>query len=334
MWDQLPEDQGQHRYDELCENAWKEMISKGASAETISNRSPSAKFEAERILGELIEGLEPIEVDIHAKLIKQSGDMQMREAGMNAVDCFRVMQASAERSLAEMQRKLHQESQANAAKRQEMIRVKEEQVAYLKSCVEEQAHDRQVFLEKVRQEREKERHEMKEVRVQMRKVSHVIAVGSPHEVRERDREVAPLKRQTLTMDQAEKSGIEHMMGGKGSESHELKELQKLALKLWEQMCGLELEAGAKKRREDEQATVRKTRIKQLKLDHKKAESDLKELQAHIRRQVVTEANKMRKATSELQRRIDTAKSQAVILATKPAPQLFYWWFKLVAAVSK
>ena len=72
MWDKVAEEEGYERYDELCEiEAWKEMISNGASTALISNVKPEAKAEAEKIVSELIHNAEPVELAIQDEIVNQ-----------------------------------------------------------------------------------------------------------------------------------------------------------------------------------------------------------------------------------------------------------------------
>jgi len=85
MWDTVPEDEGYDRLDDLCEtDAWNKMISTGAGTAMIYSISPNAQAEAERIVGELIKNVQPVELAIQDETLNQVKTEAQTAAGQKA----------------------------------------------------------------------------------------------------------------------------------------------------------------------------------------------------------------------------------------------------------
>ena len=156
MWDRVPEDEGNDRFDELCETgAWKEMITMGASTGMISNVSVDARGEAEKILSELIKNAQPVEVAIQDEMVNQRKTVAETGAGMVLSKHLREMQAEAERKLNQLHETLEKEKDAKAAKTQELTRAQESEVTKLREQAGEQVRGwQQEQAEHLQQERE------------------------------------------------------------------------------------------------------------------------------------------------------------------------------------
>jgi len=156
MWDRVPEDEGNDRFDELCDTgAWKEMITMGASTGMISNVNVDAKGEAEKILSELIKNAQPVEVAIQDEMVNQRKTVAETGAGMVLSKHLREMRAEAERKMNELHETLEKEKDAEAAKTQKLIRAQESEVTRLKEQVGEQVREWQTAqAEHLQQEQE------------------------------------------------------------------------------------------------------------------------------------------------------------------------------------
>ena len=83
MWDSVPEERANERFDELIgTGAWKEMIERGASTARISNTSANAKADAEEIVAQLIKNVQPIEMAIQDEMVNQGKTALQTGAGV------------------------------------------------------------------------------------------------------------------------------------------------------------------------------------------------------------------------------------------------------------
>jgi len=113
MWDTVPEEEGYERFNELRETgAWKEMISKGARTAKISSMKSNAKAEAEKILRELLNNAQPVQVAIQDEMVRQGKKPAETSAGQVLV-----------------------EAQKKQAKSNKEVKIINEQVKKRKRCV-------------------------------------------------------------------------------------------------------------------------------------------------------------------------------------------------------
>lgn len=90
MWDQMKQEDGDARLKKLCENpAWKELVSKGASSDSISCVRSNAVSNAERIVGHLMENSQRMELVIEDELINKVRRMEETSAVQNFNDLLR-----------------------------------------------------------------------------------------------------------------------------------------------------------------------------------------------------------------------------------------------------
>jgi len=144
MWDRVPEDEGHERFDELCETgAWKEMIEMGAGNGMISNISPNAKGDAEKILSELIKHAQPVEVAIQDEIVNQGKTVAQTGAGKVLSKHLRETQAEAEHKMNELRETLEKEREAKLAKTLKSIHALELEIERLKEQAGAQASKRQ-----------------------------------------------------------------------------------------------------------------------------------------------------------------------------------------------
>ena len=128
MWDRVSEDEGHDIFDELCRtDAWREMISKGAGTAMISNVASNAKEEAERIITQLIRNAQPVELAIQDKMVNRK--LNMSETSAFIDNGHRIWREEAECELEETRMRVCEESKTTAAEAQEVMRVREGEVA-------------------------------------------------------------------------------------------------------------------------------------------------------------------------------------------------------------
>ena len=198
MWDRVSEDEGNEHFDKLLETgAWKEMIDNGAGTAAIPSEASNAKKEAEKIVTQLIKNM-PVELAIQDEMINQKLTVEKTSAGKVFDVHHRGLQAETERELKELRDRLRDERDANAAKRQEEIRVLEEEVAKLTARAKEQARERQAQVDHLRQERKKAKRDMKDRMNLLRKESEAAVAMVQKELRRREKEVALLRQRGET----------------------------------------------------------------------------------------------------------------------------------------
>ena len=106
MWDRVPEDEGRKRFDELrMLGAWQEMILGGASVAKISNTSPNAKADAEKIVSRLIKKARPVHVAIQDEMWNQAKMAPETSAGRVLFD-DQQKQAKSDKKVKETIRKI------------------------------------------------------------------------------------------------------------------------------------------------------------------------------------------------------------------------------------
>ena len=195
MWDLVSEEDGNNRFEELCETgAWKEMIARGAHTAVVFTTGSHSKEDAERIVDDLIANASPVEVTIQKEIFTEKLTVAKTSAGIVLDGHLRQAQFVAERELVELRDRQREESAANAAKMQEAIRAQELAVERLKVQAEEQARQRQAEVEQLKIEQEKARREMKAMRDQMRREGEANAANEK-KLRAREKEFAQLKQQ-------------------------------------------------------------------------------------------------------------------------------------------
>ena len=102
MWDKVSPDEGEKRFEELRETGvWREMIAKGASTVTMASTTPSAKADAERIIGELIKNVQPVGLAIQDEMTAQGKTLAQTGAGRFLTEYLREAQEEAEHELQE-----------------------------------------------------------------------------------------------------------------------------------------------------------------------------------------------------------------------------------------
>ena len=166
MWDTVPDEEGYDRFDELCETAtWRTMISNGAGTAMISNVSPTAKADAEKIVSELIKNAPTVKLAIQDEMINQGKTVLQTGAGQVLDQHLREVRAEAERKMQVLRETMHKENVAAEARMMEKMRKQESELERLRKLAETQAHEMQAQVEHLRQEREaaaRQRHELQE----------------------------------------------------------------------------------------------------------------------------------------------------------------------------
>jgi len=102
MWDRVPEDEGNNRFDELCQiGVWKDMIANGAGTAVISNKGSDAKTKAEKIVSDLIKNAQPVELAIQDEMINRKRILTETKAG-KILEQHREKQAEDNRKVTEL----------------------------------------------------------------------------------------------------------------------------------------------------------------------------------------------------------------------------------------
>jgi len=134
MWDIVSEDEGNERFDELCETGpWKEMIRNGAGTAIISNVGSSAKEEAEKIVSQLIKNMQPVELAIQDEMVNQKLTVENTSAGKVFAAHRRGLQAETEREPKQPRDRLLADYETN--KRQNDVHAQDEESASLRASV-------------------------------------------------------------------------------------------------------------------------------------------------------------------------------------------------------
>jgi len=158
MWDKVSPEEGDDRFEELREtDVWKEMIANGASTSLISSIGPTAKVKAERIIGELIRNVKPIELAIQDEMIAQGRTVAQTGAGRFLTEYLRETQQEVEQEMQDIYESKLRENAASEEKAKEALLAQEREVERLKRLTEEQTRAPQNNAEQLRQERERER---------------------------------------------------------------------------------------------------------------------------------------------------------------------------------
>ena len=136
MWDRVSEDEGNERFDQLCETgAWKEMIRNGAGTAIISNVGSNAKEEAENVMTQLIKNVKPVKLAIQDEMVNQNLTVKKTSAGKVFEAHYRELQVETKREFKELCDSPRADCEANAAKAQDEIRVQEEESASSQASV-------------------------------------------------------------------------------------------------------------------------------------------------------------------------------------------------------
>ena len=192
MWDKVSQEEGDDRFDELCETStWKEMVEKGASISLISSVSPTAKADAEKIINDLILNVPPVELAIQDEMISQGKTVGETGAGQVLTESIRKAREEAEREVQAMRDTMREESAAAEEKLQGAIREQAAEVEKLKKLTKEQS----------RVQQEKAEGAMKELRERLQKESE----AAEAKLRAQELEVKQLKAQSETLAQQQAS---------------------------------------------------------------------------------------------------------------------------------
>ena len=155
MWDTIPEDEGYDRFDELCEtDAWNEMISKGAGTAMISSVSPNAQAEAEKIVGELIKNVLPVELAIQDEMVNQEKTVAQTGAGQILSSHIQKARLEEERKMQALRAAMRKESAAAEARLMKAMRAQERELGKLKKLAQGHTRDLQSQAELLRQGQE------------------------------------------------------------------------------------------------------------------------------------------------------------------------------------
>jgi len=204
MWDKVGDDEGFDRLDQLSNTGvLKEMISKGASVARISNVSPNAKAEAEKIVSQLIKNAGPVELAIQDEMVNQHKTALQTGAGQVLDEHLREVREQAERERKELSDRLIKEKEDIAAKAQAAIREKELEVVRLKTEEEKRTRELQAEAERRRLEKEEADRKMLEQQEVNRKNIEAAEVRMRMQMLAREREVEELRRQAETAQLAE-----------------------------------------------------------------------------------------------------------------------------------
>jgi len=182
MWDTVPDDEGYDRFDELCKtDAWKEMISKGAGTAMISNVSPNANLEAEKIVSQLIRRGQPVELAIQHEMVHKK--LKVAETGASRAlnECPRSSKTKPKCEIEETQRRLCKDRESNAVPAQEMIQVRKAEAEILKTKAERGPQDGEKVTPEMKQHREQMRKERGPESVITAKS---IAMSAQHEIKQ------------------------------------------------------------------------------------------------------------------------------------------------------
>ena len=152
MWDTVPEDEGYDRFDELCEtDAWNKMISKGAGTAMISSTSPNAQVEAEKIVGELIKNVRPVELAIQDEMVNQDKTVAQTGAGQILSSHIQKARVEEERKMRALREAMRKESAAAEARLTKAMRAQERELGKLKKLAQAHTRDLQSQAELLRQ---------------------------------------------------------------------------------------------------------------------------------------------------------------------------------------
>ena len=322
MWDVVSEDEGNERFDKLCETgAWKEMITNGAGNATISSKRSNAKEEAEKIVTQLIKNVKPVELAIQDEMVNQKLTVEKTSAGKIFDAQLRGVEPEAERESKELRDRPRDEGEATMITTQDEIRIREEEVARLTAQAKEQACERQAQVEHLRLERKKAKREMKEQREMMRKENEADTAKIEEEIRSREKEVALLKQQVGAMDSEEQ--LDHAERLKREQEKAEREIERLQERMREgkkaarekiktEMKAREVDAREKKRQANEQIEIKKAAAKLLQQEIKTAVRAIREMKDAARRDAAAQAQaaKLREETSAQLREPNEVKPQA------------------------
>jgi len=140
MWDSVSEAEGYERMDQLRETgAWQKMISGGASVARISNASPNAKADAERIVSRLIKTAKPVKLGIQDEMGNQKPGVAQTTAGRILVQA-QEKQADFDRSVEDQVERMRKEQA------QEAIRAQKLEIDRLKDLKRKNQQDMHAFV--------------------------------------------------------------------------------------------------------------------------------------------------------------------------------------------
>jgi len=136
MLDTVREEGGQEHFDELCKmDAWKEMISRGATTAMISNVSPNAKQAAEKIVTQLIKNMKPVDLAIQDEMVNRKLTVATTSAGKMFDAHKRELQAETKREPKESRDSQRVDYEADAVNVQDKICAQDEESASLQPSV-------------------------------------------------------------------------------------------------------------------------------------------------------------------------------------------------------
>jgi len=315
MWDMVPEEAGLNRFDELCRTgAWNKMISTGAGTAMISCKSSNAKAEAEEIVTALIDSVDPVEVTIQDEMVNKKLRVVLTSAGRVLDEHLHALQADGERELQNLRERLRQEGEVNAGKVQEMIRVREREIAGLKRQLAERAREREERAEQLRDKQEEVKRSMKQRLTQLCQESEASIAKVQEELQRRQKEVALLKQRGETDPARLKRGtddIERLQERLVDIQNISEENVKAATRVHEeQLRELNLQV-------QEHMWVSKVEAKKQQQESRSALRTMKDLKGISRREAAVEASRKRVAIARQQLEINEAKRQVNILSGKP-----------------
>ena len=164
MWDLVSPDDRDNRFEELCKtDPWKYMIASGASTAVTSNTGPKAKADAERVIGELIKNVQPVELAIQDEMTVQGKTLVQTGAGSLLAERLCNDQKEAERKMQEEAEIVLRETATSSKKAEEPTDAPECEVERLQELTEEQNRASQDNTERPQQDQEKAENDMEEI---------------------------------------------------------------------------------------------------------------------------------------------------------------------------
>jgi len=280
MWDRVPEDEADKRFEELCKTvAWKEMILGGASMATFSNASSNAKADAEEIVMRLIKNARPVELAIQDEMKNQKLKVAQTAAGKILAE-GQEKQAESDRSVEDLFERQRKEGEARM---QEAIRAEKLKIERLRDLERKQ---RRVRVEQLRQERKKAKRDMKERMNQLRKENEASMATVQKELQRRKREVARLNQQGETDPDRLKGETDDVLRLQAR----LRDVQRNGKdKVRAAKNAYDEEVGELKKQTNELRGMDKVAAKQLEQERKSAERVKKETENAARKDAAVEA---------------------------------------------
>jgi len=164
MWDLVSPDDRDNRFEELCKtDPWKYMIASGASTAVTSNTGPKAKADAERVIGELIKNVQPVELAIQDEMTVQGKTLVQTGAGSLLAERLWNAQKEAERKMQEGAEIILGETATSSKKAEEATDAPGREVKRLQELTEEQNRASQDNTERPQQDQEKAENDMEEI---------------------------------------------------------------------------------------------------------------------------------------------------------------------------